>query len=72
MRVHGYSSAELQLFYGVLDRIVTEVSERQLQLPVYKMIQRLFEAANEGERDPERLRQAILCEGADTGHSRAA
>ena len=38
MRVHGYSSAELQLFYGVLDRIVTEVAERQLQLPVYKMI----------------------------------
>ena len=72
MRVDGYSSAELQLFYGVLDRIVTEVAERQLQLPVYKMIQRLFEAADEGERDPERLRQAILCEGADTGHSRAA
>ena len=72
MKVHGYNSAELQLFYRVLDRIVTEVAERDLQLPVYAMIQRLFEAADEGERDPERLRLAILCEGETPGHSRAA
>ena len=28
MKVHGYNSAELHLFYRVLDRMVTEVAER--------------------------------------------
>jgi hypothetical protein len=71
MKGHGYNSAELQSFYGVLDRTVTEVAERGLELPVYVMIQRLFEAADQGERDPERLRLAILCD-ADARSSRAA
>ena len=71
MKVHGYNSAELQLFYGVLNRMVTEVAERDMQLPVYVMIQRLFEAADQGERDPGRLRLAILCD-ADARRSRAA
>ena len=71
MKCHGYNSAELQSFYGVLDRMVMEVAERGLELPVYVMIQRLFEAADQGERDPERLRQAILCD-ADARRSRAA
>ena len=52
MKGHGYNAAELQSFYCVLDRMVTEVAERDLQLPVYVMIQRLFEAADQGERDP--------------------
>jgi hypothetical protein len=43
MKGHGYNSAELQSFYGVLDRMVTEVAQRGLELPVYVMIQRLFE-----------------------------
>ena len=71
MKGHGYNAAELQSFYCVLDRLVTEVAERDLQLPVYVMIQRLFEAADQGERDPERLRLAILC-NADARRSRAA
>ena len=48
-----------------------EVAERGLELPVYVMIQRLFEAADQGERDPERLRLAILRD-ADARRSRAA
>jgi len=71
MKGHGYNSAELQSFYGVLDRMVTEVAERGLELPVYVMIHRLFEAADQGERDPERLRLAILCD-VDARRSRAA
>ena len=71
MKCHGYNSAELQSFYGVLDRMVTEVTDRGLELPVYVMIQRLFEAADQGERDPERLRLAILRD-ADARRSRAA
>lgn len=65
MRTHGYSSAELQAFYCVLDRVVTEVAERELQLPVYTMIQRMFEAADRGVRSPETLRMSILREYAD-------
>ena len=38
MKGHGYNSAELQLFYGVLDRMVTEVTDRDLEIPVYVMI----------------------------------
>jgi hypothetical protein len=66
MRVHGYSSAELETFYGVLDRVVSEVAERELQLTVFDMIQRLFQLADQGERDPERLRHAILQDSYDT------
>jgi hypothetical protein len=71
MKVQGYNSEELQSFYRVLDRMVTEVAERDLQLPVCVMIQRLFEEADQGERDPERLRLAILCD-ADARRSKAA
>jgi hypothetical protein len=60
MRMYGYTLLELEAFYDLLDRIVTEAAERELRLPVYDMIQRLFEAADTGERDDARLRQAIL------------
>lgn len=60
MRMYGYTSEELQSFYGVLDRLVTEVADRELQITVYDMIHRLFEAADKGIREPERLRQAVL------------
>lgn len=60
MKVKGYSSEELKSFYCVLDRVVTEASERNLQLTIYEMIQRLFEAADNGERNPDKLRIAIL------------
>jgi len=65
MTTQGYSADELQSFYRVLDRVVSEVAERQLQLPVFVMIQRLFRAADRGERGHELLRMAILREDAD-------
>jgi hypothetical protein len=71
MKTHSYSADELQSFYGVLDRIVTEVAERELQLPVYVMIQRLFHAADRGQRGHELLRMSILREDADTGRQAA-
>ncbi|MFA5956975.1 hypothetical protein [Hyphomicrobium sp.] len=58
--MHGYTLQELESFYDLLDGMVTEVAERELKLPVYDMIQRLFEAADRGERDEGRLRRAIL------------
>ena len=60
MRMYGYTSFELESFYGLLDRIVTEAAERELKLPVYDMIQRFFETADRGKRDEGRLRQAAL------------
>ena len=71
MKAHGYRSDELQSFYRVLDRVVTEVAERELPLPVYVMIQRLFHAADRGERGHELLRMAILREDADAGRRAA-
>jgi hypothetical protein len=71
MKAHSYSSDELQSFYRVLDRVVTEVAERELLLPVYAMIQRLFHAADRGERGHELLRMAILREDADAGRRAA-
>jgi hypothetical protein len=60
MRMYGYTSEELEAFYDVLDRLVTEVADRELQITVYDMIHRLFEVADKGERDPDRLREAVL------------
>lgn len=70
MKTQGYSADELQSFYRVLDRVVCEVAERELQLPVVVMIQCLFCAADRGERGYEFLRMAILRE--DAGTSRKA
>lgn len=60
MRMYGYTSDELQSFYRVLDRLVSEVADRELQITVYDMIHRLFEAADKGIREPDGLRQAVL------------
>jgi hypothetical protein len=49
--MYRYTSFELESFYDLLDRIVTDAAERELKLPVYDMIQRLFETADRGERD---------------------
>jgi hypothetical protein len=58
--MYGYTTEELHSFYDVLDQLVTEVADRELQITVYDMIHRLFEAADKGVREPERLRQAVL------------
>jgi len=60
MRMYGYTTEELQSFYDVLDRLVSEVADRELQITVYDMIHRLFESADKGVREPEHLRQAVL------------
>ena len=61
MRMYDYTLLELEAFYDLLDRIVTEAAERELRLPVYDMIQRLFEAADTGDAlDSRQLRLAFL------------
>jgi hypothetical protein len=60
MKTHGYTAAELAGFYVVLDRAVCEAAERELQISIPTMVQRLFEAADVGERDPEKLASIIV------------
>jgi hypothetical protein len=60
MRTHGYSAVELAGFYAVLDRAVCQATERDLQISTPTMVQRLFQAADAGERDPDRLILTIL------------
>ncbi|SFV26074.1 hypothetical protein [Hyphomicrobium facile] len=60
MKTQGYTAAELAGFYAVLDRAVCEAAERDLQISIPTMVQRLFEAADRGERDPMKLASIII------------
>jgi hypothetical protein len=60
MRTHGYSADDLSRFYTVLDRAVREAAEHELNVSLPTMVERLFNAADYGERDAERLIKAIF------------
>lgn len=60
MKTQGYTAAELAGFYAVLDRAVCEAAECELQISIPTMVQRLFEAADRGERDANKLASIIL------------
>ncbi|WP_052699452.1 hypothetical protein [Hyphomicrobium sp. 99] len=60
MKTNGYTAAELAGFYAVLDRAVCKAAERELQISIPTMVQRLFAAADKGERDPDRLTKILL------------
>ena len=66
----GYHSDELKQLRSILDSIIAEAKERGLDLPVEDIIERMFNLADEGERDPEKLRAAVL--GESISDSRAA
>jgi len=55
-----YHSDELKQLRVVLDSIIAEAKKRGLELPVDDIIERMFDLADEGERDPEKLRAAVL------------
>ena len=59
MENYGYHSDELKQLRSVLDSIIAEAKERGLDLPVQDIIERMFDLADEGERDPEKLRAAV-------------
>ncbi len=69
MRTHGYSASELAGFYAALDQAVREAAERELRISIPTMVQRLFRAADDGERDTGNLIRDIL--GAPDPVSRA-
>jgi hypothetical protein len=60
MKVDGYSSDELKSFHRVLQAAMAEISARRADFQISDMIGRLFEAADKGERDPVKLKAAVL------------
>jgi hypothetical protein len=60
MKVDGYSSDELKSFHRVLQAAMAEISARRADFQIADMIGRLFEAADKGERDPAKLKAAVL------------
>lgn len=60
MKVEGYSSDELKSFHRVLQAAMAEISARRADFQIADMISRLFEAADKGERDPTKLKAAVL------------
>lgn len=63
MNTSGYTPEDLKLLHRVLDAALSEASGQELGIPLHTMTKRLFDAASTGERDPEKLKEAIL----DTG-----
>ena len=64
MTLCHYSSDELDELRRLLKTIIDEAHQRSLNIPDEDIIERLFDLADQGERDPARLREAILREAA--------
>ncbi len=64
MTLCHYSLDELYELRRLLKTIIDEAHQRSLNLPDEDIIERLFDLADQGERDPARLREAILREAA--------
>lgn len=60
MTLCHYSSDELDELRRLLKSIIDEAHQRALNLPDEDIIERLFDLADRGERDPARLREAVL------------
>ena len=60
MTLCPYSSDELKDLHRLLKSIIEEAHERSLNIPDDDIIEKLFDLADHGERDPEKLRAAVL------------
>ncbi|MFT3732767.1 MAG: hypothetical protein QM780_15320 [Hyphomicrobium sp.] len=60
MTLCHYSSEELDELQHLLDSIIAEAHQRSLNISDEDIIEKLFDLADQGERDPGRLREAIL------------
>jgi hypothetical protein len=60
----SYDSKELKALHRVLDEIIREAKHRAPDLDVDEIIERMFDLADRGERDPEKLREAVLKDAA--------
>ena len=60
MTLYPYNSDELKQLHRVLEGIIREAQQRNLTLAVDDIIERVFDLADHGERDPEKLRETVL------------
>jgi len=60
MTLCPYSSDELKDLHRLLKSIIDEAQQKSLNIPVDDIIENLFDLADRGERDPGRLREAVL------------
>lgn len=60
MTLCPYSSDELKDLHRLLKSIIEEAHERSLNIPDDDIIEKLFDLADHGERDPVKLRAAVL------------
>ncbi len=64
MTLCHYSSDELDELRQLLKSIIDEAHQKSLNISDEDIIEKLFDLADHGERDPERLREAILTKAA--------
>jgi len=64
MTLCPYSSDELKDLHRLLKSIIDEAHARALNIPDDDIIEKLFDLTDRGERDPEKLRAAILSKAA--------
>jgi hypothetical protein len=55
-----YNSDELKQLHHVLEGIIREARHRKLTLAIDDIIERVFDLADHGERDPQKLRETVL------------
>lgn len=60
MTLCPYSSDELKDLHRLLKSIIDEAQEQSLNIPVDGIIENLLDLADRGERDTDKLREAIL------------
>ena len=60
MTLCPYSSDELHVIHRVLEEIIAEAKQSSPNMDVDDIIERLFDRADQGERDPNKLRAAVF------------
>ena len=56
----AFTVDEIKVLQVALNAAMTEATAKGFDFPVGLMLRRLFEAAETGERDPEKLKDAVL------------
>ncbi|RUP00113.1 hypothetical protein [Hyphomicrobium sp.] len=64
MTLCHYSSEELDELQRLIDSIIEEAQQKSLNIPVDDIIERVYDLADRGERDPGKLREAGLANAA--------
>ena len=60
----AFTVEEIETLQVALNAALEEATKRGINIPLDAMLSRLFAAAANGERDPEKLKVAILAAGA--------